>query len=341
MDKGKLIAILAIIVVAPGLITYQLTRGGAPPLKIFHAGSLAEPFEEMEKQFEGRYDFDVQRTSLGSVEVVKQVTELHKTPDIVAVADYSLIPKMMIPEYADWYIQFARNRMMIAYTAESKYAGEIDENNWYGILGRSDVRFGFANPNVDPCGYRSPMVIQLAEIYYDNSTIFDGLIGGNTNITVSYDSENDVYSIEVPKTEDLGPNVEKTEIAEKSVNLLAKLTEGSIDYAFEYRSVAVQHGFKFVELPAEIDLSSTEYAGTYKQVKVFSGGEWHAGKPTVYGVTIPENAPHREGAIEFVKFLISQEGRQVLQNCGQPPIVPAVASDINKLPEELRPLVAP
>jgi len=340
MDKGRLIAILAIIVAVSGLVAFQLTRG-PPPLKILHAGSLAKPFKEMEQQFEGGYDFDVQCESYGSVQVVKQVTELNKATDIVAVADYSLIPKMMIPDYADWYIQFARNRMVLAYTAESEYAGEIDENNWYEILGRSDVRFGFSNPNTDPCGYRSPMVIQLAEIYYDNSSIFGGLIGANTNITVSYDNENCVYSIETPRTEDLGPNVETVEITEKSVNLLAKLTEGSIDYAFEYRSVAVQHGFKFVELPSEIDLSSTEYAGTYKMVRIFSGGEWHTGKPIVYGVTIPKNAPHREGAIEFVKFLIRQEGRRILENCGQPPIVSAVASDINKLPEELRPLVAP
>jgi molybdate/tungstate transport system substrate-binding protein len=337
MDKGKLTAILVLIVVASGLITYQLTRG-SPPLKIFHAGSLAKPFEEIEQQFENGYDFDVQRTSLGSVEVVKQVTELHKTPDIVAVADYSLIPQMMIPEYADWYIQFAQNGMVLAYTDQSKYANEIDENNWYEILGRSDVRFGFSNPNADPCGYRSPMVIQLAEMHYGNSTIFDGLIGGNTNITVNY--ENNVYSIEVPETEDLGPNTEKVEITEKSVNLLAKLTEGSIDYAFEYRSVAFQHGFNFVELPAGIDLSSTEYENTYKRVKIFSGEKWHTGKPIVYGVTIPKNAPHREGAIEFVKLLISEDGQQALQNCGQPPIIPAIASDIDKLPGELRSFVA-
>jgi len=339
MDKWKSIAIL-VVVLTCGFITYQLAGGGALSVRIYHAGSLAEPFEEMEKQFEERRGFDIQRTSFGSVEAIRQVTELHKTPDIIAVADYSLIPKMMSPEYTDWYIKFARNMMVIAYTAESKYAGEIHENNWYDILGKSDVRFGFSNPNLDPCGYRSLMVIQLAEMYYDNSTIFDSLIGANTNITVSHDSENNVYSIYVPETEDLGPNVEKIEIAEKSVNLLAKLTEGSIDYAFEYRSVAVQHGFKFVELPAGIDLSDTEYAGTYEMVKVFSGGKWHTGKSIVYGVTIPKNAPQRNGAIEFVKFLISQDGRRILENCGQPPIAPAVASDLDKLPEELRPLVA-
>lgn len=337
MDKRTSIAMLAVIITVSGLAAFQLTCGSTP-LKVFHAGSLAKPFEKIEQQFENRYNFDVQREAYGSVTAIKQVTELGKTPDIIAVADYSLIPKMMVPDYADWYIQFARNRMVIAYTNQSRYASEIDENNWYEILGRPDVRFGFSNPNADPCGYRSLMVIQLAEVHHDNSTIFDDLIENNANIIVSY--ENNVYSIEVPQTEDLGPNTDKVEITEKSVNLLAKLTEGSVDYAFEYRSVAVQNGFNFVELPAEIDLSGTEFENTYKQVKVFSGGKWHTGKPIVYGVTIPKNAPHREGAIEFVKLLISGKGQQVLQNCGQPPIVPPVASSIDKLPEKLQPLVA-
>jgi molybdate/tungstate transport system substrate-binding protein len=329
----KVIIPIAIIAVL-GVLVFSI--GSKPALKIYHAGSLTVPFEEIEKQFESSHDVDVQLEPHGSVEAITQITELHKAADILASSDYSLIPELMFPEYADWYIQFARNEMVLAYTAGSKYAGEVNENNWYEILNRLGVRFGFSNPNLDPCGYRTVMVFQLAEIFYDNSTIFDDLIGANTDIEVI--EENDNYLIEVP--EDLDPNTGKLEVADKSVSLLAKLEEGSVDYAFEYRSVAVQHGFEFVELPDGINLTSMDYENTYKRVRErLASGKVVTAKPIVYGITIPKNASNENLAIEFIKLLITEYGHEVFENCGQPPIIPAVASDIDKLPENLQSLV--
>ena len=330
--------IIVLITIAVILSVLVFSIGGKPVLKIYHAGSLTAPFQKIEKQFESSHDVDVQLEIHGSIEAVMQITELHKAADILASADYSLIPDMMFPEYADWYIQFARNEMVLAYTAESKYADEVNENNWYDILNRPSVRFGFSNPNLDPCGYRTVMVFQLAEICYDNSTIFDDLIGANTDIEVI--EENDNYLIEVP--EDLDPNTGKLEISDKSVSLLAKLEEhiASIDYAFEYRSVAVQRGFEFVELPDGINLTSMDYENTYKRVRErLASGKVITAKPIVYGITIPKNAPNENAAIEFITLLITEYGREIFENCGQPPIVPAVASNVDKLPENLQPLV--
>nr|HID13915.1 extracellular solute-binding protein [Anaerolineae bacterium] len=64
------------------------------------------------------------------------------------------------------------------------------------------------------------------------------------------------------------------------------------------------------------------------------------GKPIVYGVTIPKNAPNPELAIEFVRFLIGPEGQAIMEQQGQPPIVPAVAcTGREKLPASLRTIV--
>ncbi len=330
----KTIIALVTIAVVLGVLVFSI--GGKRVLKISHAGSLTVPFEEIEKQFESSHDVDVQLESHGSVDAIMQITELHKAADILASADYSLIPMMMFPEYADWYIQFARNEMVLTYTTESDYADEINENNWYEILNRTGVKFGFGNPNLDPCGYRTAMVFQLAEIRYDNSTIFDDLIVANTNIEAI--EGNDNYLIKVP--EDLDPNTNKLEISDKSVSLLVKLEVQSIDYAFEYRSVAVQRGFGFVELPDGINLASIDYENIYKQVKVRLANEkMFTAKPIVYGITIPKNAPNENLAIEFITLLITEYGWEVFENWGQPPIIPAVASDVDKLPENLQPLV--
>ncbi|MHC1623268.1 MAG: tungstate ABC transporter substrate-binding protein WtpA, partial [Candidatus Methanospirareceae archaeon] len=306
-------------------------------VKVFHAGSLAVPLEEAENQFEALHpNVDVQRESMGSVKAVRQITDVGKRGDVLASADYTLIPGMMYPEYADWYVRFAANDMVLAYNPElSMYADEITPDNWYEILRRDGVVFAFSNPNLDPCGYRSPMVIQLAELYYNDSRIFDDLILNNTAITISEDADG-TFLITVP--EDPTANTEKVNIRPKSVELVAFVEEGGVDYAFEYRSVAVQHNLSFVDLPEQIDLSKVEYADTYKKVKIQTAdGKTKTGKPIVYGMTVPTNAENPDMGLEFVKFVIGESGQKIFAEMGQQPIVPPLGS--GDVPEELKGLV--
>jgi len=87
----------------------------------------------------------------------------------MASADYTVIDQLLIPTYADWNIRFATNRLVLCYTNTSNYAKEINAQNWYEILLKKDVVWGHADHNIDPCGYRSVMVLQLAEKYYTKS----------------------------------------------------------------------------------------------------------------------------------------------------------------------------
>src|SRR5579875_4101357 len=84
-------------------------------LTIFAAGTLAGPFHAIDAAFEKAHPgVTVQAQFGGSVKMVKQVTELHETADVVAVADYSVIPTYLFPAAgragdADWYVGFAGN----------------------------------------------------------------------------------------------------------------------------------------------------------------------------------------------------------------------------------------
>ena len=309
-------------------------------LKIYHAGSLGMPMEELEQKFEELHpNVDVQREAAGSVACVKKITELDKQADILASADYTLIPSMMIPDFTDWYVVFARNQIVIAYTDDSKYSDEINQDNWYDILRRDDVTFGISNPNDDPCGYRSQLVTQLAENYYSDDTIYDDIMGANTEITIS--TEGDISAIKMPMSEDINPNTKKIMLRSMEVELSSALEMGEIDYFYIYRSVAVQHGFKFVELPSQIDLGSIDYKDMYNKVNIeLSNGKVIDGKPIVYGITIPNNAIENDLAVEFVKLVISEEGQQIFIDNGQPPIVPAVSNDIDAVPDELKEYLA-
>jgi len=314
--------------------------GGGTVLTIFHAGSLGVSFQELEAEFEAQHPgVDVQREAAGSAQSIKKITELGKQADILASADYALIPSIMMPKYADWYAAFARNQMVITYTNESKYSNEINVNNWYEILRRPDVRYGFSNPNDDPAGYRAQMITQLAESYYNDSRIYDDLIQNNTGMTTTTE-ENGTVLVHVPASEAISPNTSKIMLRSMEVELSSALETGEIDYFYIYRSVAEQHGFKYIELPPQINMGSMEYADNYSKVQVqMANGEIVTGSPIVYGVTIPKNAKNPKRAAEFVKLLLDKPGQQIFIKNGQPPIVPAIAEGKDKMPEELQGLV--
>jgi molybdate/tungstate transport system substrate-binding protein len=351
----KLISLLVglLIVVALASVLTSCGSQGKVQLKIYNAASLIVPFQACEKEFELKHpDIDVMLEGHGSVQVIRSITELNKEVDLAAVADGQLIPLLMyqtrMPDnrgpYADWYIKFATNRLGIAYTASSLYSSEITADTWYTIMSRPDVRIGLADPGIDSLGYRALMAIQLSEDYYQDDTIFEKLIINNFNAGFDVLEDNGITTLTVPQL--VKPNQKRVFLRSYSIQLLALLESGEVDYAFEYESVARQRGLKFLELPAAIDLSSPDYNDRYKKVRVELGFQRFAsvmpefdGAPIIYGITIPGNAPHQKEAITFLKFLLGTDGQRIFAENYQPPLLPPQADDINKVPAELRSLL--
>ncbi len=311
------VALMLVLSVSAGC-THQETGQQKIVVKVVPAGSLLQPFGDVEKAFEAQHpDVDVQVEGHGSIQAIRQVTDLHRQIDVVAVADASLIPDLMFRQdgatgrnFTDSYTPFGRNAMVIAYTNKSRYAGEITTENWYQVLSRPDVRVGISNPMLDASGYRSIMVTLLADQYYHNATIYSGLIGNHFTPPLTAPSNGGITTVTLPEV--LQPSDEKVVIRDGSIFVLSHLEAGGIDYAFEYRSVAEGHNLLWVNLPKEIDLSSPEYATEYGTVKVTLGfrrfsaiGQDRIGQPIVYAITIPDTAPHPELALEFSDMVIS------------------------------------
>ena len=286
-------------------------------LKVVPAGSLLQPFEEVERAFEAEHpDVDVQVEGHGSIQAIRQVTDLHRPIDVVAVADESLIPDLMFrtdpttgTNFTDAYTPFATNALVIAYTNKSRYADEITSENWYQVLSRPDVRLGISNPMLDAAGYRSIMLSLLADRYYRNSTLFPALIGSHFTPPLEVRDAGSIATVTLPEV--LRPSDGKLVIRDGSIFVLSHLEAGGIDYAFEYNSVAEGHDLRWVSLPPEIDLSSPDYADEYGKVRVTLGfqrfsaiGQDRTGQPIVYAVTIPNNAPDRKLAQEFADLVV-------------------------------------
>ena len=266
-------------------------------LTVFNAGSLAYPVRELLAAF-GRAHPGVtpRQESSGSLEAARKLTELGKIPDLLAVADYNVIGKLLVPQHATWYVTFASNAMVLAYSDRSAGAGEITGENWWRILLRPGVRWGHSDPALDPNGYRALMVMQLAERHYGEPGLSRRLAGA------------------------LDPGF----VRPNEAQLLGLVQAGELDYAWSYRSLAITAGLRWVDLPPDIDLSDATRAPAYAAAAVRLPGARRAeadsvefrGEPIVYALTIPRGAPHPETAEAFARFVLSGAGREILARAG-------------------------
>jgi tungstate ABC transporter binding protein WtpA len=304
------------------------------PLVVYYAGSLVSPFGKLEKIFEKAHpDVDVIGISGTSGTLVDKITKQNMKASVLASADYTLIQKNMIPANATWYANFAKNNIVLCYNEKSAYAKEITPDNWYTVLAKPDASFAISDPATDPAGYRSLMTIQLAEKKYGQNDIFDTLIVPNSRIRATESSG--VYTIDVTNT---SPDGKKFVIAKSGPDLVPLLTAGTIDYAFEYSSVAIQNNLSYVILPVEIDLSSAANADGYKTVQVKRAAGTEVATAIVYGITVPTPARNTDMSIEFVKLVISRQGQDLLAADGQTPIVPA--EGYGTIPNALKELIS-
>ena len=289
-------------------------------LIIFHAGSLSVPLKEVAAEFNKIYpDIKIYMESAGSVASARKIIDLNKPCDIMASSDYGVIDNMLIPKFADWNIKFVSNELSIVYQDKSHYSNQINAKNWFDILMKKDVAFARADPNADPCGYRTVMSLQLAEEFYKRPGLAKMITDKDQNF-----------------------------IRPKEVDLLALLESESIDYIFLYRSVAIQHKLKFVTLPDEINLKNPAYADKYSKASTEITGkepgkkEVVKGEPMIYGVTMLRNAPNKPVAIAFLRFLLSKDkGMKIMEKNGQPSVIPMVIRNYEKLPDELKPFATP
>lgn len=286
---------------------------------VFHAGSLAVPFTSIAEEFEAAYPgTNVLLEPAGSVACARKITDLKKPCDIMASSDYKVIEELLIPEYTSWHIPFASNEMVIAYTDKSRSSAIITAQNWPTVLLEEEISYGRADPNSDPCGYRTVMSFQLAAKYYDQPGLDQRL------------SAKDVKHIRP-----------------KEVDLLALLEVGEIDYIFIYKSVAVQHQLKYIELPREINLEDPAMDEHYGQATVrinaSEPGQFLTikGEAMIYSFTRLKTAPNPLAAEAFMAFLLEKnKGLKIMEQSGQRPVVPYPSKYYQDVPSGLKKFVS-
>jgi len=308
--------VLAVVI----LFTACNTNKKQNTIRIIHAGSLAlvvkQAAEAYEKENPG---VEILTEAWGSKDGARQITELKKPCDVYISADDRIIESFLMPEYASWSIPFAGNEMVIAYTAKSKYADQLNTENWFEILAQKVVLTARSSPDADPCGVRAVLLMLLADDYYNNSEISKTLLAKDQNF-----------------------------IRPKEADLIAMLEKNTVDYLYIYKSIAVQHGFRFLDLPDEINLSNPSMNELYSAVSFTTVGKTpdskieEVGAPIVYGITIPSVAENHEGAMDFIRFFLTPEkGGGILEENGQNVLPPQRVKFFDQIPDELQKFALP
>ena len=263
-------------------------RAGADTVVVFTAASLAVPIRAALDSFARRTGTVVLQENGASLELARRITELHRVPDVLALADEEVFPRLLVPRAASWYARFARNRMVLAYTDRSANAARVSAANWYRVLLRPDVRVGRSDPTLAPVGYRTLAVYELAERYYHAPGLAARLRARTPPALIR-------------------PNAS---------DLVALLQAGELDYIVDYESLARASHLRYLRLPMDIDLGDPSRAAQYARVTVRVPRRMdtvtYAGAPIVYGIGVPRAAPHPAAGARFVAFLLGAEGRALL-----------------------------
>jgi molybdate/tungstate transport system substrate-binding protein len=271
----------------------RVPSSGATPgtLSVMNAASITRPVRAVLDGFAARTGAKYEMEPGSSLEIARRLTELHRTPDVVLLADPEVFPQLLMPQYVRWYALFARNRIVLAYTDGSRGARTINAANWRTVITQPGVEVGRSDPNTDPSGYRALLTMRLAEEHYREPGLAARLLAA----------------------------APERNVRPREADQVALLQTRELDYIWTYQNLAENDGLRFVKLPDRIDLGNPGDSAFYSRATTRVLGRRPGdmltmrGAPILFALTIPLRAENRALAEKFVAYLLSADGRRVMR----------------------------
>ena len=264
------------------------------PLTIYAAGSLARPLRAALDSIAATGGPRVQMEVMGSREILRAVTSLGKTPDLIVSADADELEKEMIPAYVITSTTFATNRIVLALSPKSPRAGAVTTANWADMAAGGTLKIARADPGRAPLGYRTQLVWKLAEAVLQRPGLAGKLASASPEALVRGNES----------------------------ELAALLTSGDVDAAWCYESLAKSLGIKFVTLGDHVDLGSEADSLLYMRAVVRVPGLRPgdsivvAGTPIRYAIAVITNGPDVISATVLRERLLDSSSARVMRRAG-------------------------
>ena len=299
------------------LATLKATAGEGQVF-VLYAGSLGSLMEtDVGPAFSRATGYKYLGEAKGSLLSANLIKEKLRSPEVYISADPKVNDLLMGAENGNmvrWYATVFGNEMVLGYNPNSRFAGELkqvatNDLRLYEILQQKGFRLGRGDPELEPKGYRTLFLFDLAEKYYRQAGLARKILADAGHPTQVFPEE----------------------------QLVARMEAGQVDAGIFYRNEVAEHNLPFITFPRELNLSDPELDPYYGAVTYVSPkGTTYRGASIVYSVTIPETSRNREGAIALVGFLLSGEGRKILEKHRFRLIQPLVSGDTGAVPAELQ-----
>lgn len=293
-------------------------RSQPEPVSVLYAGSLVNLMEQdLGPAFQARTGYPFQGEGRGSTALAHMIRDGLRRPDVFISAAPRVNELLMGPangEQVRWYVVLFRNEMVVAYNPKSPFAPLFERakkgtTSILEALSQKGMRLGRTDPALDPKGFRTLFVLDLAESFFHHPGISREILGSPENASQTFPEE----------------------------QLAARLETGQTDAGFFYRNEAEEHGLPYLRFPDAVNLSRPSLNSRYARAHYTSPeGKTYHGAAIVYTLTIPQTVQNREGATAFVRFLLSPPGRRILERHGLPLTIPAVRGDPGAVPGSLR-----
>jgi molybdate/tungstate transport system substrate-binding protein len=260
-------------------------------LSVMNAASITLPVRAALDSFSARTGVKYSLEPGASLEIARRITELHRKADVLFLADPEVYPQVLMPTHVQWYGIFARNRIVIAYTKQSRGAAEINGDNWRTVITRPGHQVGRADPNTDPSGYRTLLTMQLAEQYYHEPGLFARLLAA----------------------------APASNVRPREADQVALLQTHELDYIWTYQNLAENDHLDYVKLPAGIDLGSPADSAAYARASTRVLGKRRCdtltmrGAPILFAFSIPTQADNPALAQRFLQYAMSADGKRVMR----------------------------
>lgn len=311
-------ALLFISLFVPVVFSSCKDSAQSRTVSVLYAGSLATVMENgLGPAFSKATGNDYKGEAQGSLGAARMIHDHLRDPDVFISADPSVNESVLMGSgngnLVTWFVTLASSQLVLAYNPNSPFAAKFqaaaaNTMPWYEVLQTPGVRFGRGDPTIDPKGYRTLFLFDLAGKHYGRP--------------------------EIPRL--LGDTLNPAQVLPE-VALLARVEAGQFDAGIFYKHEVVAHKLPFVSLPPEINLGDPKFADFYKQATYTTpSGEQVSGAPIIFTVTIPKTVHHQAAAEALVRFLLSSN--TLLEEFGLGSVDHLVGGDREQIPTDLRSL---
>ena len=147
---------------------------------------------EIGTAFQNQTGFTFQGESKGSVQIANMMLDGFRMPEVFVSEGTIPIIKLANNNQplVHWWSKFASAELVITYSLNGRFHTEIDlakggKIPWYKVLSKKDFKLRRTNPK----GYNAIISAKLSNIYYNDSTIKQRILGDDRNLKQIFPEE--------------------------------------------------------------------------------------------------------------------------------------------------------